>query len=98
MSGKEKNTKVKTLGQELVEAVREALTCKETGKIVRPKIDITAIRKNLNMTQKQFSKEYHINLQTLRNWEQEKRYPDATSLAYLICIAKQPQTIRDLLH
>lgn len=88
----------KTLGQELVAAVRDALTSKESGRVVRPKVDISAIRKNLNLTQEQFSKQYHIRLQTLRNWEQKKRFPDTTVLAYLMCIAKQPDTIREVLQ
>ena len=73
--------KEKTLGYELVAAIREALSRKERGKVVRPKIHIAAIRKKLSMTQLQFSKLYHIKLETLRNWEQEKRFPDTTVLA-----------------
>ena len=90
--------KEKTLGRELVEAVREALSSKESGKVVRPKINITAMRKKLGMTQLQFSKQYHIKLETLRNWEQEKRFPDTTVLAYLTCIAKHPKLIREMLN
>ncbi|GJM07025.1 MAG: hypothetical protein DHS20C10_07590 [marine bacterium B5-7] len=48
-------------------------------------------------SQKQFAIEYHINLETLKNWEQHKRIPDTTSLAYLTCIAQRPKLIRDLL-
>lgn len=88
----------KTLGYELVAAIQEALTSKENGRMVRPKIDVASIRKNLRLTQKQFSKQYHINLQTLRNWEQEKRFPDTTTLAYLMCIAKKPKIINDILQ
>jgi putative transcriptional regulator len=90
--------KEKTLGQELVSAVREALASKESGKVVRPKIDVAAIRKKLKLTQQQFSKQYHIKLETLRNWEQEKRYPDTTVLAYLTCIAKRPKLIKEMLN
>lgn len=90
--------KEKTLGNELVSAVREALASKESGKIIRPKINIVAMRKKLGMTQRQFSKEYHIKLETLRNWEQEKRVPDTTVLAYLTCIAKRPKLISNMLN
>ena len=85
-----------TLGDELVSAVKEALSDKESGLLVRTKVDIFAIRKKLHMTQKEFSKAYHINLETLRNWEQNKRTPDATSIAYLICIVQRPNMIRKL--
>lgn len=92
------NMKNKTMGQELVEAVKEALNSKESGKIVRPKLRITEVRKNLGMTQKEFATQYHIKLETLRNWEQEKRFPDTTSLAYLVCIAKRPKLILELIN
>ncbi len=88
----------KTLGETLISAIQEALDDKEHGRIVRPKIDIAAIRKQLKLTQKEFSSIYHIKLQTLRNWEQKKRTPDVTSLAYLTCIAKQPMLIRNTLE
>lgn len=86
-----------TLGQELIMATKEALEAKEPGRIVRPHIDIAALRKNLKMTQKEFSENYCIKLQTLRNWEQEKRAPDSTTLAYLTCIAHRPKEILKIL-
>jgi len=88
----------KTLGQQLIIAVKEALHAKGHGKIVRHKVDIAAVRKKLGMTQKQFAEQYYIKLQTLRNWEQEKRSPDSTTLAYLTCIAQQPKVIWKMLH
>lgn len=88
----------KTFGQELIEAVNEALASKEKGRAVRPKLDIASLRKELGMTQKEFAKQYHIKLQTLRNWEQDKRFPDTTTLAYLTCIAERPKLIRNILN
>ena len=90
--------KEKSLGQELISAVREALVSKSNGKTVRPKVDLINIRTKLGMTQQQFAKQYHIKLQTLRNWEQAKRYPDTTTLAYLMCIVKRPLLIKNILN
>lgn len=84
------------LGNELVNAVKEALAEKESGRLVRTKVDVIAIRKKLQLTQKEFAEAYHINLETLRNWEQNKRAPDTTSIAYLICIIQRPNMIRKL--
>ena len=88
----------KTLGQELIKVVQEAIHTKGKGKIVRPRINVADVRKKLGMTQKEFSEQYFIKLQTLRNWEQEKRMPDATTLAYLTCIASRPKEILKILH
>ena len=88
----------KTVGQQLIEAVQEAINTKQPGKVVRPCINVAELRKQLKMTQKEFSDSYYIKLQTLRNWEQEKRIPDSTTLAYLTCIAERPKLIHKILH
>lgn len=85
----------KTLGETLINSIEEALSAKEAGHVVRP--DVAKIRKELQLTQQQFSKRYHIKLETLRNWEQLKRTPDTASLAYLACIVKRPTLIKNLL-
>ena len=87
-----------TLEKILIAAVEEALEDKGNGRIVRPSHHVSEIRKNLHMTQKQFSEQYNINLETLKNWEQNKRFPDTTSLAYLYCIEKKPKLIKEILH
>jgi len=88
----------KGLGQELIEAVDEALHSADNGRMVRAAIDVKRLRNKLHLTQREFSSQYHINLDTLRNWEQKKRVPDLTSVAFLTCIAKSPSTISDLLN
>lgn len=87
-----------TLGEELIAAVEQALTAKTRGRVLRSSVDVAAIRHTLGLTQRQFAKQYHINLETLRNWEQRNRIPDATSVAYLTCISKKPDVIRKLLN
>ncbi|QDQ41201.1 helix-turn-helix domain-containing protein (plasmid) [Legionella geestiana] len=88
----------KTMGQELTDAVNEALTSPGTGRLRRSAFNVKELRTKLNLTQKEFSTQYHINLETLKNWEQEKRIPDLTSVAFLTCIAKSPDTIYNLLN
>ena len=88
----------KSLGQELIDAIDEAINSKGKGRIVRAAFDVKGLRKKLDLTQKEFAAVYHINLETLRNWEQEKRIPDVTSIAFLTCIEKSPITIRSLLN
>jgi putative transcriptional regulator len=87
----------KSLGQELIDAVDEALSSEGRGRTVRS-FDVKGLRKKLDLTQKEFSTLYHINLETLRNWEQEKRIPDLTSISFLTCIEKNPLVIKSLLN
>ena len=86
-----------SIGMQLLEAVSEALDSKGHGEIARPKLDIAALRKELHLSQKEFAYIYHIKLETLRNWEQGKRFPDTTSLAYLTCISQNPKVIKKML-
>ncbi len=77
----------------ILSAVEDAL---ENGcKTVRP--DVAALRRKLSMTQKEFAEAFHLNLETLRNWEQGNRAPDTTAIAYLTCIEKQPEIIARVL-
>lgn len=87
-----------SLGQQLIEAVQEAIACKKPARTKYTGIDIAALRKQLKLIQKEFAATYYIKLQTLRNWGQEKRTPDSTTLAYLSCIAAKPKMIYKILH
>ena len=87
---------------ELVESLTEACEHaegRETG--VRITIvevpDVRAIRKELRMSQQEFSRAYRIPLSTLKNWEQGRRQPDAPAAALLQAIAKRPRELREAL-
>lgn len=86
------------VGQSLIDALRDVLDKPGTGKVLNPKIDVKALRKRLKLTQQAFAERYHIKLQALRNWEQGERSLDATSIAYLTCIANQPNVINTILN
>lgn len=60
---------------------------------VQPQI----IRKQLNMSQSQFSKAFGIPLRTLQCWEQGVRNLDMTAAAYLRVISKFPKEVQDTL-
>ncbi len=87
----------KRLGEELIEAINEVLADKSKLRMVRPNIDIMSLRKKLHMSQKEFAENFHINLESVRNWERRKRFPDSASIAYLTCIEKSPKDIIRLL-
>jgi putative transcriptional regulator len=53
--------------------------------------DVRIIRRQLRMSQQEFSRVYRIPLATLKNWEQGRRRPDAPAAAYLQIIAKRPR-------
>lgn len=85
-----------SIGKRLVNAIEDAL---QNGFVtIRTSIDVALLRKRLRLSQNQFAKIYHINPETLRKWEQHKREPDSISRAYLKCIDKNPDVIKQLVN
>jgi len=55
------------------------------------------IRRALGLSQEDFATRYHIPLGTLRDWEQGRVEPDHAARAYLMVIAREPETVREAL-
>lgn len=55
------------------------------------------IRRRLDMTQAQFAEAFRLPLATVRDWEQERSYPDAPARALLTAIAHDPETMMRLI-
>jgi putative transcriptional regulator len=84
------------LGKDIIKALKEA---KKKGLVtLQVSPDVGALRKKLKLSQREFSVLYHINIETLRKWEQHQRDPDMISRAYLKCIQNDPKVIRDLVN
>ena len=56
------------------------------------------IRRALGLSQEDFAARYHIPLGTLRDWEQGRVEPDQAARAYLMVIAREPETVREALN
>ena len=84
------------LGKSLISAAKEA---KKKGYVkLTATPNVQQLRKKLQLSQREFSETYHINIETLRKWEQGKRIPDAISRAYLKCIMNNPKLINKLVN
>jgi putative transcriptional regulator len=57
-------------------------------------VDVRAIRKQVKMSQAEFSQAYGISKRALQEWEQGGRQPDSAARAYLTVIAKEPTVVR----
>lgn len=51
------------------------------------------VRQRLGISQAEFSARYHVPIGTLRDWEQNRKQPDAPALAYLRVIAREPAMV-----
>lgn len=56
------------------------------------------LRLQLNLTQGEFARQFHIGLNTLRDWEQGVRRPDSVAKTYLRVIEASPDAVRQALN
>ncbi len=55
--------------------------------------DVAALRRLIGLTQAQLAERIGISVDTLQNWEQDRRQPDGPAKALLRLIAKHPRLI-----
>jgi putative transcriptional regulator len=67
------------------------------GYVTHEPIDVKAVRARSGMTQKRFATTYHLPFGTVRDWEQQRRQPDAPARALLELIQKDPDGIARML-
>ena len=80
----------------LEDAIAHAGGAKSRGKVQKVKIeniDVRALRKKLDLTQKQFAKIFGVSLSTLRNWEQGRRRPEGPAMVLLNVIKQEPEAV-----
>lgn len=65
------------------------------GRIAKP-LDVRAIRSATKKTQKQFADAYQLPVGTVRDWEQNRRHPDAPARVLLSLIQAEPETVEHL--
>jgi putative transcriptional regulator len=54
---------------------------------------VRQVRAQLGLSQPEFASRFHLPLGTLRDWEQNRKQPDASAIAYLRVIAKEPEIV-----
>lgn len=57
--------------------------------------DLTALRRYLGISQKEFAERIGISINTLQNWEQGRRTPDGPAKALLRLLVKHPRLVLD---
>ena len=59
-------------------------------------VDVKALRARLKLSQEAFALRYGLDVATLRNWEQGRRYPTGPARKLLSLIEKRPELVLDL--
>jgi putative transcriptional regulator len=60
-------------------------------------IDVRAIRATTRKTQQQFAEAFRLPVGTVRDWEQNRRQPDAPARVLLSLIQAEPETVEQLI-
>jgi putative transcriptional regulator len=60
--------------------------------------EIAMIRKNMELSQAAFARLMGISVDTLQNWEQERRVPEGPARALLTVAAKIPKSVKAALQ
>lgn len=64
---------------------------------VPAQVDVRAIRRRLNMTQRQFAEKFGFPIGTVQNWERGHRRPEGAARSLLKVIDKRPDAVLDAL-
>lgn len=84
----------------MMEGLEDAIAYAEgdttRGRVAAP-INVKQIRAAVQQSQAEFASTYHIPIGTLRDWEQERRSPDAPARILLTLISKDPAGIAAML-
>lgn len=88
-------------GSKILEGLNEALShargelvARETSVRIPDMIDVRAVRSALGLSQAQFALMFGFSIDTVRNWEQSKRVPNAQARALLKIIENEPDAVK----
>ncbi len=60
------------------------------------RVNVRELRQQLNMSQPEFARRYRLNINTLRQWEQQRKHPDEAARALLLLISRAPKVVEDI--
>ena len=78
------------------DAIAFAQDDRSGGRIATP-LDVKAIRKRVRKTQTEFAHAFRLPVGTVRDWEQNRRQPDAPARVLLHMIAADPDAVERLI-
>lgn len=83
-----------SIARGLNEAISHAKGEKVAVKVYKPEsVDVSALRRDLGMTQEQFAARFGFSVATLRHWERGDRSPQGASLVLLNVIKHAPDVV-----
>lgn len=62
-----------------------------------PRVDVAAVRPQMEMSQAEFAHAFGVSVATVRNWEQRRRVPRGPARVLLNVIAHEPEAVQRVL-
>lgn len=88
-----------SIARGLNEAISHAKGGKVSVKVYKPEsVDVSALRRDMGMTQEQFAARFGFSVATLRHWERGDRSPQGASLVLLNVIKRAPDAVTAALN
>lgn len=94
-----------TVGADILIGLQEAIAWAQGADngarvthVERPEIDVRAVRRKMGLSQARFAAKFGFPPATLRNWEQGRARPDASTRVLLAVIARHPEAVEDVLQ
>jgi putative transcriptional regulator len=93
----------KQMFNELKESIKQATAisreeAEPARRIIYTDEEVKAIRERLDLSQTEFAKLIQVNVRTLQNWEQGRRYPTGPAAALLKLVNGAPEVAMKVLH
>jgi len=57
-------------------------------------VDVSAVRREMGLSQSQFAAFFGVSPATIQNWEQRRRRPEGPARVLLTVIAREPEAVR----
>ncbi len=84
-------------GEELIESMTQAVVHAQGSRARGMRVTTVKVHpaRPSHPSQQRFAAAFRIPLPTLKNWEQDRRQPDAPAAAYLLAIKRRPKEVME---
>lgn len=85
-------------GKKVIRGLKEAIAHERGAKTkvvvhVPDRVDVRAIRTRMGLSQAEFAQRFGFKLDSVQNWESERRAPAGAARVLLTVIAKEPDAV-----
>jgi putative transcriptional regulator len=88
--------KISAAAQEIIDDIRAIKAGAPHRRRTPNNLLVLCVRKDLDMTQQEFSKLLGVPVGTIRDWEQGRRQPDGAAITLIKVAEKHPEILKEI--